>query len=60
MRFSVSQTSLSSALSVVQKGISSRTTLPVLSGVLIETVGDDIVLQSSNMELSSAAHALFS
>lgn len=52
MRFSINQTELQNALSVVLKGISSRSTLPVLSGVLIDAHGDEITFQTTNLELS--------
>ena len=52
MRFSINQSELLTALTVVQKGISSRATLPVLSGVYIETSGDEISFQTTDLELS--------
>jgi DNA polymerase-3 subunit beta len=52
MKFSISQTEFNNALSVVLKGISSRSTLPILSGVYIETRGDSIILESTDLELS--------
>ena len=44
MRFTVSQSSLADALAIVQKGIASASTLPILSGVLIKA--EDGVLES--------------
>lgn len=52
MKFSINKTELQRALTVVQKGVSTRSTLPVLSGILIDAVGDAIVLQSTDLELS--------
>ena len=52
MRFSISQSELSNALAVVQKGISQRSTLPVLSGVYLEIQGDEISFQTTDLEMS--------
>lgn len=52
MRFSINRTELQNALGVVSKGISSRSTLPVLSGVLVSAHGDEITFQTTNLELS--------
>lgn len=52
MRFSVSQSELLNALTVVQKGISPRSTLPVLAGVYIETRDDRICFQTTDLEMS--------
>ena len=48
----MNQAELQNALGVVSKGISSRSTLPILSGVLVEAVDDEIVFQTTNLELS--------
>ena len=52
MKFSISQSELMNALSIVQKGISTRSTLPALSGILVQTVGDEVTFQSTDLELS--------
>ena len=52
MKFSINKSELQNALAVVQKGISTRSTLPVLSGILIDAVGDKLVFQSTDLELS--------
>lgn len=52
MKFSINKTELQNALAVVQKGISTRSTLPVLSGILIDAVADKLVFQSTDLELS--------
>ena len=52
MKFSINRTELANALSIVLKGVSTRSTLPVLSGILIEAAGDKIVLQATDLELS--------
>ena len=52
MKVSISQSTLSEVLSVVQKGISARSTMPILAGIFMETRGDQVVFQSTNLELS--------
>lgn len=52
MKFSINQDELANALSIVQKGISTRSTLPVLSGVYIETSVDSVTFQTTDLELS--------
>jgi DNA polymerase-3 subunit beta len=52
MKISVARGELLEALSVVGKGLSSRTTLPILSGVLVSAAGDTVVLQSTDLEVS--------
>ena len=52
MRFSINKTELSNALAVVMKGVSTRSTLPILSGILIEAKTDQITLQGTDLELS--------
>lgn len=52
MRFSINQAELQNALAVVSKGVSARSTLPILSGILIEAQGDAITLQATDLEQS--------
>ena len=52
MKFGINKTELQNALSIVIKGVSTRSTLPVLSGILIEAVGDVLVFQTTDLELS--------
>ncbi len=52
MRFSINQSELQNALAIVSKGISTRSTLPILSGILIEANEDAITLQATDLELS--------
>ena len=52
MKLSINRTELANALSIVLKGVSTRSTLPVLSGILIEATGDQIILQATDLELS--------
>lgn len=52
MKISAARGELLEALSVVGKGLSSRTTLPILSGILLSASGEDLVLQSTDLEVS--------
>ena len=52
MRISINQTELLNALSIVQKGLTTRSTLPVLSGIYVEATGDDVTFQTTDLELS--------
>lgn len=52
MKFSINTSELQNALSVVQKGVSNRSTLPVLSGILVDARQDHILLQATDLELS--------
>ena len=52
MRFSINQSELLNALSIVQKGVSARSTLPVLAGIYVEAIGDQVTFQTTNLELS--------
>src|ERR1035437_5190835 len=42
---------LSQALQVVSRAISSRTTLPILNNILIETTSEGLALTATNLEL---------
>ncbi len=48
MRFSISQSELANALAVIQKGVSTRSTLAILSGVLLIAEGDTLTLKTTN------------
>lgn len=52
MKFSISKSELQSVLAIAQKGVSNRSTLPVLSGILLDVTDDGLVLQSTDLELS--------
>ncbi len=52
MKFSINQSELQIALNTVQKGAATRSTLPVLSGIYIVAKGDQVVFQTTNLELS--------
>ncbi|MDY4522644.1 MAG: DNA polymerase III subunit beta [Atopobium sp.] len=52
MIFSVSQSSLAKALSIVSKGMSSNATLPILTGIHINAVDGMLELQSTDLAIS--------
>ena len=52
MKLSINQSELLNALSIVQKGITTRSTLPVLAGILVKTTGDEVMFQTTDLELS--------
>lgn len=53
MKFNCSQQTLTKALNTVSKAVSTRTTLPVLKGILIEAKSNDtLVLTASDLEIS--------
>ena len=52
MKFSINQSELSNALGVVQKGLSARATMPILAGVYMETRGDSLCFQTTDLEMS--------
>ncbi|MBE0447107.1 MAG: DNA polymerase III subunit beta [Actinobacteria bacterium] len=52
MRVSLNQADLNSALQIVQKAVSSRSILPILSGVLFDVGEDFIDLYTTDLEMS--------
>lgn len=52
MKLSINQSELLNALVIVQKGITTRSTLPVLSGIFVQTRGDEVTFQTTDLELS--------
>lgn len=52
MKFSINKSELQNAISVALKGVSTRSTLPVLSGILLDAQGDRLVMQATDLELS--------
>lgn len=52
MRFSISKAELQNAVSVVLKGVSTRSTLPALGGIHIEAAKDKLILQTTDLEVS--------
>lgn len=52
MKFKVNQRELSKHINIVQKSISSRTTLQILDGILIEAKNNKLKLTGTDLELS--------
>ena len=52
MKFKCNQQELNKAINTVSKAVSSRTTIPVLKGILITATGDQLILTSSNLDMS--------
>jgi DNA polymerase-3 subunit beta len=55
LRISVSKDELVSALGVVARAVSTRTSVQILSGILLEVQGDELRLAATDMELSLRA-----
>ncbi|MDP2299492.1 MAG: DNA polymerase III subunit beta, partial [Actinomycetota bacterium] len=52
MKVSIARGTLLEALSTVSKALSSRTTLPILSGIHLSSHGDKVVFQATDLEIS--------
>lgn len=52
MKFTISKSELIEGLKVVSKGLSSRTTLPILSGILLRVDDESLTLQTTDLEVS--------
>lgn len=52
MRLSVTQKNLSAALSIVGRAVSSRSTMPVLSNILLDATGEQLRLSATNREIA--------
>jgi DNA polymerase-3 subunit beta len=52
MKLSIARGALLDSLSVVTKALSARTTLPILSGILMTATKDGITLQATDLEIS--------
>jgi len=51
VKLNCSPGTLSQALQVVSRAISTRTTLPILNNILLETTGDGLALTATNLEV---------
>ncbi|QSX05181.1 DNA polymerase III subunit beta [Sedimentibacter sp. zth1] len=51
MKISISQKDLNKAINIVQKAVTSRTSLPILSGILIEAYNNRLHLTATDLEL---------
>jgi DNA polymerase-3 subunit beta len=52
MKLSIARGELLDSLAVVTKALSSRTTLPILSGILLTASSDTVIMQSTDLEIS--------
>ncbi len=52
MKLSIARGELLESLGIVTKALSSRTTLPILSGILMTASDDSVVLESTDLEIS--------
>ena len=52
MRFNINKSELLNALTIVSKGTSSRSTIPVLSGVCIKAEGMSLIMETTDLERS--------
>lgn len=52
MKLSIARSELLEALSVVSKGMSARSTLPILSGILLTAADGQLTLQATDLEVS--------
>ena len=52
MKFTCSQQKLSKALNIVSKAVSTKTTIPVLKGIMLHTVENMLILSASDLDLS--------
>ncbi len=52
MKFNINKSELLNALTIVSKGASSRSTLPVLSGVYVKAQGGGLIMQTTDLERS--------
>ena len=51
MKIKINQNELNKSISVVQKAVSSRTPLPILSGILIEAKDNMLILTATDLDL---------
>lgn len=52
MNFICNQSKLTKALNIVSKAVSTRTTIPILRGILLEVSGDMLTLSASDLDIS--------
>lgn len=52
MKFTISKSELANALNVVLKGISTHSSLPVLSGIYVQASKDKLKLQTTDLQMS--------
>lgn len=52
MRFTCGRDALSDAIAVASRGVSSRSTLPILTGILLKAEDETLVLQATDLEIA--------
>lgn len=52
MKFTCNQQTLSKALNTVSKAVTSRTTIPILKGILLKAQNDQLILSASDLDMS--------
>lgn len=52
MKFSIAKDELTNILNTVLKGMSSRSTLPILSGILVDAQPNNVTFQTTDLEIS--------
>jgi len=52
MKFTCSQQTLTKALNIVSKAVTSRTTIPILKGILLNAADGKLILSASDLDLS--------
>ena len=52
MRFNIAKDELIEVLNSVSKGMSSRSTLPILSGILVSAEDSSVTFQTTDLEIS--------
>lgn len=52
MKFTCNQQKLSKALNIVSKAVSTKTTVPVLKGIMLRTIENMLILSASDLDLS--------
>lgn len=57
MRIQIEQRLLANHINIVQKGISSRTTLQILDGILLETINGKLKLTATDLEIGIETYA---
>ena len=57
MKFTVAQSEIQSSLQLVSSAVPSRTTLPVLSNILIEALDGSIQMTATDLDLAIATKA---
>lgn len=56
MKFICSQKNLASSINIVQKAVSTKTTLPILKGILFETCGQKLKMVGTDLEIGIEQH----